>query len=300
MDLIDGMRTFVSVVGEGSFSAAARKLDMSPQLVSKYVAQLEERLGVRLLNRSTRRLSITEAGEACVERSRQLLADIEEMRSVVGDLTARPRGKLRINAPMSFGITHLTPAITAYQSAYPDVGVELDLNDRTVDVISEGYDLAIRITNLPDSSLVARRLAPTRLALCASPAYLARHGTPTDPEALANHNCLPYSYAATGSSWQLMRGDERRTVAANGSFRANNGDALKAAALGGLGITVQPTFIVGEELREGRLARVLPEWKVPELSVYAVYAHRQYLSAKVRTFVDHLGEFFGSPPYWDR
>ena len=147
---------------------------------------------------------------------------------------------------------------------------------------------------------MARRLAPIRLALCASPDYLARHGTPAEPDALAGHNCLPYSYAATGGTWQLTRGEERKTVAANGSFRANNGDALKAAALAGLGITVQPTFIVGEELRDGRLSHLLPEWTVPELSVYAVYAHRQYLSAKVRTFVDHLGQFFGSPPYWDQ
>ncbi|MEM9057923.1 MAG: LysR family transcriptional regulator [Pseudomonadota bacterium] len=294
------MRTYVAVVAEGSFSAAARKLDMSPQLVSKYVAQLEERLGVRLLNRSTRRLSITEAGRACVDRCRQVLADIDDMESLVGDLSARPAGTLRVNAPMSFGVTHLTPAVAAYQARYTEVAVELDLNDRTVDVISEGYDLAVRIALLPDSSLVGRRRAPARRVLCAAPEYLKRHGTPTTPDALADHNCLGYTYFADGGAWRFTRDDEVYTVPVAGSFRTNNGDALSAAALAGTGIVVQPTFIVGDALRAGRLVPLLPDYTLAERSVYAVYAHRQYLSAKVRTFVDHLATYFGTPPYWDR
>jgi len=299
MDTIDQIRAFLAVVDAGSFAGGARRLDLSPQLVSKYVARLEERLGARLLNRSTRRLSLTEAGRAYCDRSRPLLADFDELESAVGDLTARPHGRLRINAPMSFGVAHLPRAIAEYQAREPGVDIELALNDRIVDIVGEGYDLAIRIARLDDSALVSRRLAVVRLVLCAAPAYLAARGEPRIPAELENHDCLVYDYAPDRRRWRLSRGEDTTQVAIGGRFSANNGDALRHAALACAGIVLQPTFIVGDDLRAGRLQRILPEWDVEPLSLYAVYAHRQYLSAKVRTFVDHLADFYGTPPYWD-
>jgi len=301
MDTIDGMRTFAAVVAEGSFSRAAERLAMSPQLASKYVGQLEARLGVRLLNRSTRRLGLTEAGRAYHERVRQVLADIDDMENAVGDMSARARGTLRINAPMSFGQLHLARAITEYQNEQPEVEVDLTLNDRLVDLISEGYDLAIRIGRLAESSLVARPLAPVHLAVCASPGYFQRHGVPQTPAELSDHQCLRYAYAPDYDRWSFEDDDGGvHNVRVKGGFSANNGDALRVAALAGSGIVLQPTFIVGDDLRAGRLQTILDAYRVATLNVHAVYSHRQYLSAKVRTFVDFLASYFGSPPYWDR
>lgn len=300
MDTVDGMRTFVAVISEGSFSAAAERLGMSPQLVSKYVGQLEARLGARLLNRSTRRLSITEPGQAYYERCQHILAEIDEMESAIGDATVAARGTLRINAPMSFGARHLSRATAEYQREQPEVGVNLALDDRTVDIVSEGFDMAIRIGQLKQSSLVARRLAPIRLVTCASPEYLQARGTPKSPQELESHECLSYAYYSEHDRWQFTRDGESREVRVSGRFSANNGDAILAAALAGMGIVLQPTFIVGDDIRAGRLRRILGDYELPSLNVYAVYAHRQYLSGKVRTFVDFLADYFGSPPYWDR
>lgn len=299
MDTLDGMKTFVAVVAEGSFSAAARRLDMSPQLVSKYVAQLEERLGARLLNRSTRQLSLTEPGQAYSERCRQVLADIDDMESAIGDLTARASGTLRVTAPMSFGISHLASAAARFQADNPAVSIDLMLNDRVVDVVGEGFDLALRIGRLEESGLVARRLAPIRLAVCASPGYLRQHGTPVTPEDLTSHNCLGYSYSQERSHWRFERDGRTHVVPVDGTFVANNGDVLRLAAVADAGIILQPTFIVGDDIRAGRLQVVLPEYEIADLALYAVYAHRQYLSAKVRAFIDFLDGRFGSPPYWD-
>lgn len=300
MDTVDGMRTFAAVVAEGSFSRAAERLEMSPQLASKYVGQLEDRLGVRLLNRSTRQLSLTEAGRAYYDRVREVLADIEDMENAVGDMTARARGTLRINAPMSFGQFHLTRAIAEYQAAEPEVEVDLTLNDRVVDIVSEGFDLAIRIGRLEESSLVARPLAPVRLVVCGSPGYFQRHGVPATPEDLAAHECLRYAYASDYDRWRFEQDGGNYSVRVSGGFSANNGDALRVAALAGRGVILQPTFIVGDDIHAGRLQTVLEDFHVAELTVHAVYAHRQYLSAKVRTFVDFLAGYLGSPPYWDR
>lgn len=299
MDTIDGMRTFVTVVSEGSFSRAADRLGMSPQLVSKYVAQLEARLGARLINRSTRRLSITEVGQAYFERCRDVLADIEEMETAVGDAAVAAQGTLRINAPMSFGILHLSKAIAEYQCGQPDVSVDLTLDDRVVDIVSEGYDIAIRIGRMPESSLVARRLAPIRLVICAASEYLARWGTPASPEDLKDHECLRYTLSSYSDQWRFRQGDRAHDVQVSGRFAASNGDAIRLAAMAGRGIALQPTFIVGEDIRDERLQRVLEDWEVEPLGLYAVYAHRKYLSGKVRTFVDFLSGYFGSPPYWE-
>jgi len=299
MDTIDGMRTFVAVISEGSFSAAAERLDMSPQLVSKYVGQLESRLGARLLNRSTRRLSITEAGQAYFDRCEYVLAEIDEMENAIGDATVAARGTLRINAPMTFGTLHLSRAIAEYQRSQPEVSVDLTLDDRVVDIVSEGYDIAIRVGRLQESSLVARKLAPVRLVVCGAPDYLAARGVPATPLDLNAHNCLRYTIATDQDRWQFKDGEVKHDIRVRGSFSANNGDALRLAALAGGGLIVQPTFIVGDDIRSGRLNIVLADYEVEPMGVYAVYAHRQYLSAKVRTFVEFLTSYFGSPPYWE-
>ena len=299
MDTIEGMRTFLAVVSEGSFSRAAERLGMSPQLVSKYVGQLERRLNVRLLNRSTRQMSITEAGHAYYGRCQQVLADIDEMESTVSELTAKARGTLRINAPMSYGILHLTRAIVEYQSTQPEVDINLTLNDRVVDIVSEGFDLAIRIAELDDSSLVARKLAPIRLVVCGAPEYFQKRGVPQTPEQLSEHQCLGYAYFSDRDVWRFERGGKSHAVQIDGRFSANNGDVLRLSAIAGAGIVLQPTFLVGGDIRAGRLQIVLEKYRVKELSLYAVYAHRQYLSAKVRTFVDFLTGYWGFPPRWD-
>jgi DNA-binding transcriptional LysR family regulator len=299
MDTLDGMRTFVAVVLEGSFSRAAERLNMSPQLVSKYVAQLETRLGARLINRSTRRLSVTEAGQAYYERCRDVLADIDEMENAVGDAATAARGTLRINAPMTFGTLHLSAAIAEYQRGQPEVSVDLTLDDRVVDIVSEGYDIAIRIGRLRESSLVARNLAPVRLVVCASPDYLEERGVPDTPQDLKDHECLRYTLAPDFNRWQFRESDDIHDVQVTGSFLANNGDAIRLAALAGRGLALQPTFIVGDDIRAGRLQRVLQDYELDPMGVYAIYAHRKYLSGKVRTFVDFLGDYFGSTPYWE-
>ncbi|MCB1810539.1 MAG: LysR family transcriptional regulator [Candidatus Competibacteraceae bacterium] len=299
MDTIEGMRTFVAVVSERSFSGAANRLDKSPQLVSKYIAQLETRLGIRLLNRSTRRLSTTEAGQAYYERCQVLLADLDELESAVRDMAVRARGTLRINAPVSFGVLHLARAIAEYQRGQPEVSIDLTLNDRVVDIISEGYDLAIRIGSLQESALVARPLAPVRMVVCGAPDYLLARGIPAKPKDLEAHDCLGYAYWSEASHWHFERDGTVHSVNTGGRFCANNGDVLRAAALAGAGLILQPTFIVGDDIRAGRLRAVLADYKLKTLQVYAVYPHRQYLSAKVRTFVDFLAYYFGSPPYWD-
>lgn len=299
MDTIDGMRTFVAVISEGSFSGAAQRMNMSPQLVSKYVGQLETRLGARLLNRSTRRLSITEAGQAYFDRCQYVLAEIDEMESAVGDATVAAKGTLRINAPMTFGTLHLTKAIAEYQHSQPEVSVDLTLDDRMVDIVSEGYDIAIRIGQLQESSLVASKLAPVRLVVCGSPDYFADRGIPDSPEDLDVHECLRYTISSSHNKWRFRDGDEFYDVSIKGGFAANNGDALRLAALAGAGLILQPTFIVGDNIRDGQLQIVLKGYEVEPMGVYAVYAHRQYLSGKVRTFVEFLAGYFGSPPYWE-
>lgn len=299
MDTVDGMRTFAAVISEGSFSGAAERLSMSPQLVSKYVAQLESRLGARLINRSTRRLSITEVGMAYFERCQDVLADIDEMESAVGDATTAARGLLRINAPMSFGTLHLTRAIAEYQCGQPEVSVDLTLDDRVVDIVSEGYDIAIRIGRLRESSLVARKLAAVRLVICGASDYLADRGVPDTPQDLKDHECLRYTLSSNSDRWRFKDDETTYDVRVQGRFSASNGDAIRLAAMAGRGLALQPTFIVGDDIRAGRLQLVLENYEVEPLAVYAIYAHRKYLSGKVRTLVEFLSGYFGSPPYWE-
>lgn len=296
MDRLDAMRAFVTVVNEGSFIRAADRLNLSAQLVSKYVARLEQRLGVRLLNRTTRRLHLTEAGVRYHERARQVLDDIDELESQLDELHDQARGLLRISAPVSFAIRHLAPLISDFQQAHPAVGIDLQLNDRKVDIVEEGFDIALRIGHLKSSSLIARKIAPVRLVMCASPDYLAREGTPLHLEQLARHRYLHYSYMeldAEQGPGRWLRGKEA-------AFSSNNGDVLVAAAMAGAGIALQPTFISGQAIREGRLRLVLAEHQPAPMGLYAVFAHRQLMASKVRCFVDFMEGYFGDPPYWDR
>ena len=299
MDRLTSLAAFVRTVELGSQAAAAAELGLSRTMLGRHLQSLEQRLGTRLINRTTRKQSLTEAGLAFFARCSTALHELEAAGRSVSALQAEPRGTLRLNAPMSFGACHIAAAIAAYTERHPQVRVEMVLNDRLVDLVEEGYDLAIRIGRLSDSSLIARRLAPCRLMLCASPQYLARHGVPRRPADLAQHNCLLYSYSADRNQWSFRAGTAEETVKISGNLIANNGDAVVTAALAGQGIVLQPTFIVGDALRAGALVRVLPSHEVPDLDIHAVYPHPRNLSPKVRSFVDLLIERYGSRPAWD-
>lgn len=299
-DRLAAMAAFAKVVEFNSFSGAARDLGLSKSAVSKLVACLEDEMGARLLNRTTRRLSLTEAGLAFYEGAQRALAEADAAEVAVTQLSTAPRGVLRVNAPMSFGVRHVAPALSAFMAAYPELAVELDLNDRVVDLIDEGYDMAVRIVRMRDSSLIVRRLAPSRSILCATPAYLARRGTPISPEDLADHDCLIYSYQVTGERWHFQGPGGERQVRISGRLRANNGDALMQAALDGLGIAMLPSFICGEDVRAGRLVHLMPEWNQRGgIDVCAVFPASRNLSPKVRVFIDFLASRFGERPYWD-
>jgi DNA-binding transcriptional LysR family regulator len=303
MDRIDAMKTYIAVVQEGSFSRAAEKLDMSPQLVSKYVSQLESHLGTRLLNRTTRRVHTTEAGAGYAQRAQQVLADIDDIENELSNLQRTARGILRINAPVSFAIQHLAGLLTDFQKRYADVQVDLQLNDRKVNIVDEGFDIALRIGNLKDSSLIAKRLAPIRLVSCAAPAYLASHGTPRHPSELSQHRYLSYSYMDEEITFRRRTQGQTpaafTTRALKSTFIVNNGDVLTQAAIAGAGIIIQPTFITGPAIAAGKLTPVLEDYELEPLALYAVYAHRQLLSSKVRCFIDFIGDYFGDPPHWD-
>ena len=300
MDRIEAMRTFATVVNEGSFTRAADRLDTSPQLVSKYVSQLETHLGVRLLNRTTRRLHLTEAGRQYYPRAQQVLSDIDDLENQLGDLQTEAQGLLRISAPVSFAIRHMPALLTEFQRMPPAVGIDLQLNDRKVDIVEEGFDIALRIGRLQSSSLIAKRVAPVRLVLCASPAYLARYGSPGKPEDLRDHQYLRYSYMDPDSNHPPQKWlQDNRSDNLQGMV-SNNGDVLVEAAIAGAGIALQPTFIAGPAIQEGKLTIVLPEHEPEPLGLYAVYAHRQLLASKVRSFIDFIDGYFGDPPYWDR
>jgi len=299
MDRLTGIEVFLRVAARGSFAAAAEDLGLSRAMVSKHVQALEARLGSRLLHRTTRRLSLTEAGRAYFERAGSLVEALREAEDTVGALQSGPRGLLRVNAPVSFGIRHLGCAMHDFMAAYPEVSVEMVLEDRQVDLVQEGYDLAVRIARLTDSSLIARKLAPARMVVVAAPAYLAGRGTPTLLSDLSEHECLGYSYAANSGEWRFDGPDGPASVRVSGRLRANNGDLLHAACLDGQGIALAPSFIAGPDVAAGRLVRLLPAYRPPTLGVYAVYPHARHLAAKVRAFVDFLAGRFGSEPAWD-
>jgi DNA-binding transcriptional LysR family regulator len=301
LDHLAAMAVFARVVEAGSFSGAAESLGLSKSAVSKHVARLEERLAVRLLNRTTRRLSLTEAGTAVYEPCRQLVADADAAEAAVSHLASAPRGRLRINVPMSFGQRHVAPALPDFMARYPELTVDLQLNDRTVDLVEEGYDMAVRIGELPDSSLLARRLAPLNRVVAAAPGYLDRAGRPAHPRELRQHTCLLYSYLSSGREWRFRGPDGEVRVPVGGPLEANNGDALLAAAREGAGLVMLPTFLAGDDVRAGALEPVLTDWtREPGGAVSAVFPPGRKLSPKVRVFVDFLAERFGPYPAWDR
>ncbi|WP_111642272.1 LysR family transcriptional regulator [Marinimicrobium alkaliphilum] len=296
MDRFTAMRAFVTVVAEGSFTRASERLGISTQLVSKYVGQLEGHLGVRLLNRTTRQLHLTEAGTAYHLRARQLLEELEAVEGQLSNWQHQARGRLRISAPVSFAALHLGPLLADFQQTYPGIEIDLQLNDRKVDIVDEGFDIALRIGRLQSSSLVAKRIAPVRMVLCASPAYLAARGTPDSLAALKAHRFLRYSYMDESEpllKWLASETDEQAGLV------TNNGDVLTRLAEADAGLVLQPTFIVGPAIEAGRLRVLLPEHEPEPLALYAVYAHRRMLATKVRAFVDFIAGYFGDPPYWD-
>ena len=292
MDRFEAMQVFCKVVEIGSFAGAAERLDMSTSAVSRQVAQLEALLDARLLNRTTRRISLTENGRAYYERCLQLLADLEETEEMVGTHTSSPRGTLRLTAPISFGASHLAPALGEYARLHPAMKFDVALADRAVDLIEDGLDLAIRVGYLGSQNLVARQIGSTRILLCASPAYLASHGTPTKPEDLARHDCLTYAYASNSNQWSFEHSREgSRQIRVGGSIHANNGSLLGELAAAGLGITHAPDFILGPLVAQGRLVQLLPDWQTRVLPISAVYPSRKHLSAKVRSFVSFMEEW---------
>ncbi len=294
MDRLLEMQTFCSVVEAGSFVAASESLGMSRAAVSRYVGELESRLGVRLLHRTTRRLSLTGEGEVFYLRCRELLAGVEEAEAEITARSDVARGILRINAPVSFGISHLAPLWGEFQARYPAVELNIDLSDRIVDIVEEGFDLAVRIASLQNSTLVSRRLTSTRLMLCASPGYLAAHGTPARPADLTGHRTIGYSNFTTGNDWPFVGPEGPIHVRLRPWMHANNGETCCAAAVAGQGIVLQPGFLVRKDLDAGRLVELMPEYRSTELGVYAVYPTRKFVTPRVRALVEFLVSAF--PP----
>ncbi len=288
MNLFAAMKLYVAVVDGGSFAAAADKLGMSRAMASKQIQKLEEHLGTRLLNRTTRRLSLTETGREFHQRSIQIIGDVDEAEQIAGQMTNKPQGVLKVTIPLSYGQHRLAAVIGDYTQAYPQVQLDISVSDRKVDLIEDGLDLAIRIGALPESDLIARKISGVRSIVCAAPAYLARHGAPQTPADLSRHACLGYTLSGSGANWRLEGPGGQVIVPIDGPIRADNGDILRLAAIKGAGIVFQPQFIVDDDIAAGTLVRVLPDWQSAQLGIYALYPSRKHLSAKVRTFVDFL------------
>lgn len=292
MDRLLEMQTFCSVVDAGSFVAAAESLGISKAAASRYVSELESRLGVRLLHRTTRRLSLTPEGEVFYIRSRELLSSVEEAEAEVTSRGDVARGMLRVNVPVSFGISHLAPLWGQFHERFPEVELTIDLSDRTVDVVEEGYDLSVRIGILRNSTLVSRRITTTRLKPCASPDYLRRHGEPTHPRELVDHRVIAYSYFTAGNDWSFSGPEGEVSVRTRPWMMASNGETCVATALAGQGIVLQPGFLVNEALEAGTLVELMPDYPSTELGVYAVYPTRKFVTPKVRALVDFLVSSF--------
>jgi len=301
LDRVTGMQVFTRVAALGSLSAAARALGMSQTMATKHVAAVEERLGVKLLHRTTRRLTLTEAGRHYLDAAERVLAELEDAEAAVSAERLEARGTLRVNVPVSFGIREIAPLLPEFARSHPSVTVDLGLNDRVVDLIEEGWDMAVRIGRVAESTMIVRKLAPCRTALCAAPAYLAERGTPRRVSDLKDHNCLGYTLSrALGSDRWSFGIDGAVTVPISGNLRVNNGDALVAAAIAGQGLIYQPTFLVNGEIRAGRLVSVTLDHPAIEVAgVFALYPADRRPPAKVRTFIDFLAQRFGSVPPWD-
>jgi len=300
MEGFGAIPVFVAVVENSGFSAAARTLGISKSAVSKRINQLEAHLGVRLLHRTTRKLSLTEAGERYFEHAAQALTAAGQAEDAVTELQGEPQGNLKISSPMSFGRLHVAPLIPKLLQRYPKLQIDLVMDDRKVDLVAGGFDVAIRAGNLPASTLIARKLAPVRQVLCASPDYIDRYDRPGTPAELSSHNCLLYSYSSDANEWTLIGEGGPETVTVSGSYQVNNSEALLEALREGIGIGRLPTFVAGPDLKTGRLVKLFESYRLPDFTLYAVFPERQYLPAKVRAFLDFAIEYIGGDqPYWD-
>jgi DNA-binding transcriptional LysR family regulator len=299
MDLVNAIRLFTKVVDTGSFSEAGRQLNLDQSSVSRQVSTLEDQLGVRLLNRTTRKLGLTEAGQLYYERAHVILSEIEEANQAVLQLSATPRGTLRLTVPVVFGRLHVAPALPGFLAQYPELKIDLTLTDHVTDLIEEGGDLAIRMGEPSSATQIVRKLAENPWVICASPDYLARHGMPELPEHLLHHNCLTRKpQVGGGSEWQFKGRDGLHSITVSGNLQTNNPEALRAAALGGLGLTRLSSWTVGKDLQSGALRRVLSGYETTPMGgegpIYAVYPHNRHISAKVRVFVDYLARWLAS------
>jgi DNA-binding transcriptional LysR family regulator len=297
MDHLQQMRAFAAVAEVGSFVGAAEALDLSNPVVTRLVAALEKRLGVRLLHRTTRRVSVTEEGRLFHARCRALLGELDEAEAEITSRSGVATGLLRVNAPVSFGVKYLSALWPAFLEQHPQVTLEVTLSDRFVDLVDEGVDVAVRIARLPNSSLISRQIAATRMVLCASPRYLRLHGTPRHPRDLAQHKVMAYTLLASGDVWEFDGPEGSVSVQVKASMRSNSGDTCVAAALAHQGVILHPTFLVGDALASGKLVELLPEFRAAELGIYVVYPSRQHVAAKVRLLVDHLTKAFQRAPW---
>jgi DNA-binding transcriptional LysR family regulator len=300
MVTFEGMRVFVKVAEAGSLSGAARLLGLTPSAISRQISALEDQLGAQLFNRTTRKIALTDVGRGYLERCRRILADVEEATEAVTSLNATPRGPLRVNMPAVFGRLHIAPALGAFMRQYPDITLDVEMTDQFIDPLAEAVDVLVRIAELKDSSLIARKLANSQRVIVGSPAYWAERGVPKEPRDLTRHDCLLYSYLAAGEHWRLTGADGvEQAIHVTGRMRVNNVSTIRCAALDGLGVAMLPTWFVGEDLRAGRLQAVLGDYDAPAPPIYAMYPPSRHLSPKVRAFVDFLSGLFSPVPRWE-
>ena len=301
MDTLLSMQVFCRVVEAGSFIAAANQLRLSPAMTSRHVSNIESHLSARLLNRNTRNLSLTEAGSIYYQQCREVLDQLNDVEEQISQSVTAPKGRLKISALVSFGIRHLLEPVQEYMKQYPEVTLDLDVSDREVNLADEAFDIALRVDQTLSPGLIARRLCPVRITLVCSPEYAQKYGVPKTPEELKQHRTIGYNYSKTGDAWNFLGTDGKLiSVPLNPVMRVNHGEMGRRVALSGLGISCEPTFIVADDIRNGDLIPLLPDYPQPELSLYAVYLSRRFLSAKVRTFIDYMVDCFQGEPEWDK
>jgi DNA-binding transcriptional LysR family regulator len=300
MDRLEGIAAFSHVVETGSFTAAAERLKLSKSAVSAHVQRLEERLGVRLLHRTTRRVTTTEAGQTYHQYCARILADAEAAERAASALQSEPRGTLRVSAPGMFGSMHVAAAIAPFRARFPEISIDLRLDEKHVNLVDDRFDLAIRVGTLPDSPLVVRKLAPSRMLITAAPDYLKRNGEPLVPDDLRRHPCLCFSPLWPDGHWRLVSKQREERVPVAGAIVSNNGEVIRVGALAGVGVAILPAYAAADALSSGKLKVVLPGWGPPLSTIHAVYVDGRRMSAKVRLFVDHLARYIGRPPFWER